>query len=215
MAVMAQDGTLQTELAEVENVCNADEHRDTKSKLKELQDCISDDWFMTWCRIEPKLGNEELKLDLYFYFSRTSLEERLSLLTANLSPKARELLTVLMSQSELVAQKALKDSGELPSHEVISIIDAFGSQLLSMGQANETQMKTLLSLVGSKQEFWAEGMLVLGRFSVEQLTPSLAAHISDFAKKSNQVDKLQELCKGKWATNKTFTRFLENSLKQG
>lgn len=215
MAVMAHEGTLQAELAELESICDAYEPRNDKNKLKELHDCITDDWFMTWCRITPKLGNEELKLDLYFYFSRTSLEERLSLLTTNLSPKARELLTLLMSQSELVVQKALNDSGELPSHEVISIIDAFGSQLLSMGQANETQMKTFLSLAGSKQEFWSEGMLLLCRFSVEQLTPSLAAHIAEFAKKSSQEDKLQELCTGKWAANKMFTGFLKNSLKQG
>lgn len=212
MAIMAQNDSLKAELLELEKICEFDDSEKSDTSLDKLKNCVVDDWFMSWCHIEPKLGDEDLKL--YFYFSRTSLEERFSLIISSLSPKAREVLSNLMSQSETIINKALKDVEELVPNEIISIISAMGNQLLSMSEVNETQMKTFLSLSSKKQEFAAEGFNVLKRFSVEQLPSSTAAYIAKYAQESNQVDKLKELANGKWSVNKTFTTFLNNSLEQ-
>lgn len=212
MATLAQNDSLKAELLELEKICVSGEIKKGNTALDKLKNCIADDWFMSWCHIEPKLGDEDLKL--YFYFSRTSLEERLNLITSSLSPKAREALTKLMSQSEVIIRKALEDVDELATNETISIICAMGDQLLSMSEVNETQMKTFLSLSGKKQEFAEEGFNVLKRFSADQFPSSSAAHIAKFAQDSNHVDQIKELADGKWSANKTFITFLNNSLKQ-
>jgi predicted KAP-like P-loop ATPase len=212
MAAMAREGTLQAELSALESsVEKVDTGGEGKTELVQLKEYEKDDWFLSWCHIEPKLG--ELDLNLYFYFSRTSLEERLSLLTTNLSPAARGLMNQIISPSEAVVKKAIDDAQSISVHDVIAVIDALGSQLLSMSRVDEMQMKSLLLLAESKQEYWADTMNILSEFSVQQLTTELAAYIAAFANLSNQQDKLRELCDGKWATNKMFTRFLKNSLK--
>ena len=212
MATLAQNDCLKAELLELEKICVSDDSEKGNTSLDKLKNCIADDWFMSWCHIEPNLGDKDLKL--YFYFSRTSLEERLSLITSSLSPKAREVLTKLMSQSEIIIKKAMEDVDELATSETISIINAMGDQLLSMSEVNETQIKTFLSLSGKKQEFAEEGFNVLKRFSADQFPSSSAAHIAKFAQDSNHVDQIKELADGKWSVNKTFTTFLDNSLKQ-
>lgn len=210
MATMAQDGLLSKELIILEK-SQTDKETDTKN-LDNLKDLEIDPWVMAWCRIEPKLGNEDLSM--YFYFSRTSLEERLSLFVANLSPAARELMSRLLNSAETVYRKALEDSDALPVHDVLSIIVAMGNQLLAMGTVNNTQIKTLLSLSVRKQEYWSEGMLILEKFASEQLPTSSAAHIGEFAKKSNQEEKVRDLCKGKWAKKRGFAIAIKNSLKE-
>ena len=210
MATMAQNGTIVGELDILEE--NQTDKKTDKKHLVQLKDLENDPWVMAWCRIEPKLGNEDL--NMYFYFSRTSLEERLSLFTANLSPAARELMSRLLSVAEVVYRKALDDSDALQAHDVLSIIAAMGSQLLAMGTVGDAQMKILLALSGRKQEYWSEGMLILEKFSVEQLPASSAAHIGEFAKKSNQEDKVRSLCKGKWASKQNFVVAVESSLKR-
>ncbi len=210
-ADMLRESTLEQELAIIEKI-NKDEEKETAKKdLKLLKDCLSDEWFMSWVRIEPTLSNEDLSL--YFYFSRTSLEERLSLLTSNLSPIARDLMSKLMSQSEILSQKALKDINELPTHEVLLVIDAIANQLLAAGRVNDAQMKTFCSLISSKNDYWSAGIKLISRFSVEQLPPSVAAHISEFANNSGHVYEIKDLCKGKWASNQNFVKFIENTLR--
>ena len=210
-AEMTRDGTLKQELSIIESISKNEKNESAQKNLNLLKDFLNDEWFMSWVCIEPTLGGEDLSL--YFYFSRTSLEERLSLLTSNLSPIARELMLKLMSQSEVLAQKALETANDLPIHEVLSIVDAIGNQLLSAGQVNAIQMKTFCSLISSKQDYWLEGMNLLERFSAEQIPANTAAHIAEFAKRSGQVEKVKELCKGKWASKEHFVKFLENSLK--
>lgn len=210
-ADMVREGTLEQELAIIEKI-NKDEGKETaKRDLKLLQDYLSDEWFMSWVRIEPTLSNVDLSL--YFYFSRTSLEDRLSLLTSNLSPIARDFMSKLMSQSEMLSQKALKDINELPTHEVLLVIDAIANQLLAAGRVNDAQMKTFCSLISSKKDYWSVGIKLISRFSVEQFSPSVAAHISEFAKSSGYVDEIKDLCKGKWASNQHFVKFIENTLR--
>ena len=42
-----------------------------------------DVWVQNWCKIEPKLANEDLTL--YFYFTRTSLDEKVKYMSSKLS----------------------------------------------------------------------------------------------------------------------------------
>lgn len=212
MANMAQQGTLKSELLILEKICGSVGENIDDKELCELKSCTTDEWFKTWCSIEPQLS--DIELNIYFYFSRTSVEERLSLLTANLSPKSRQLLNNLMSQSEIAVNKASQDIFDLPMHEIMATIETFGSQLLSMGQVNEVPMKSFLTIVGEKKELWNLGMQILSKFSAEQFPSVLAAHIAEFAKKSNQVDELKDLCDNKWASKTMFVGFIKNNLKQ-
>lgn len=212
MATMAQNDCLKDELIELEKSCESNNFTTEETKLNELKNCVSDDWFMSWCSIEPKLGNTDLKI--YFYFSRTSLEERLSLITSNLSPKARSILSKLMSQSETVINKTMDEIEDLVPNEIVSIIIAIGDQLLSMSKVNELQLKALLSLSRKKPEFVVEGFNILEKFTVEQLPSSIAAHLADFAKETNCVEQLKDIAKRKWFKNNVFIKFLNNSLEQ-
>lgn len=212
MATMAQNESLKDELIELEKSCESNNFTTEETNLNELKNCVSDDWFMSWCSIEPKLGNTDLKI--YFYFSRTSLEERLSLITSNLSPKARSILSKLMSQSETVINKTMDEIDDLVPNEIVSIIIAIGDQLLSMSKVNELQLKALLSLSRKKPEFVVEGFNILEKFTVEQLPSSIAAHLADFAKETNCVEQLKDIAKRKWSKNNLFIKFINNSLEQ-
>lgn len=211
-ATMEQDGILQSELKIVEAVFADESKANDVKNLKELKDYINDDWFKSWCKIEPALSGEDL--NLYFYFSRTSLEERISLLISGLSPIARELLSKLMAEAETVSKKALNEAKEMPVHEVSLIIDAFGTQLLSMGKVSVAQMKTFLNLAEQNKDYWSQGMEILSRFTIEQLQSALASHIAQFAIKTDQKEKLLQICSERWASNKFFAKFIENTLQQ-
>ena len=66
MATLAQNDCLKAELLELEKICVSDDSEKGNTSLDKLKNCIADDWFMSWCHIEPNLGDKDLKL--YFYF---------------------------------------------------------------------------------------------------------------------------------------------------
>lgn len=189
MASMSHDDTLSKELSSIENNKKTD-----KSNLAEY---LNDEWFKKWIQIEPKLSKENL--DMYFYFARTSLEERLNLLSSTLSPMARKMLTGLLGDVETTINKALKDCETLPSSEVVLIINAMGSKLTSMETIEKINIETFIKLVQIKEEFWKMGMNIIKKFSVGQITPSVIPFICAFAKDTNQVEDINKLCGGKWS----------------
>ncbi len=189
MASMSHDDTLSKELSSIENNKKPD-----KSNLAEY---LNDEWFKKWIQIEPKLSKENL--DMYFYFARTSLEERLNLLSSTLSPMARKMLTGLLGDVETTINKALKDCETLPSSEVVLIINAMGSRLTSMETIEKINIETFIKLVQIKEEFWKVGMNIIKKFSVGQITPSVIPFICAFAKDTNQVEDINKLCGGKWS----------------
>lgn len=189
MASMSHDDTLSKELSLIENNKKTD-----KSNLAEY---LNDEWFKKWIQIEPKLSKENL--DMYFYFARTSLEERLNLLSSTLSPMARKMLTGLLGDVETTINKALKGCETLPSSEVVLIINAMGSKLTSMETIEKINIETFIKLVQIKEEFWKMGMNIIKKFSVGQITPSVIPFICAFAKETNQVEDINKLCGGKWS----------------
>ncbi|MGN0813069.1 MAG: P-loop NTPase fold protein [Candidatus Coproplasma sp.] len=212
-ASMVIDGVLSRELATIEKITSAEQKESSKKELKLLNDYLNDEWFMSWVLTEPTLSKEDLSI--YFYFARTSLEERLSLLITSLSPRAREIMNKLISKAEMISQKAIEEANtDLATHEVLLIIDAIANQLLTDTQVNDIQMKSFCNLIGSKREYWDKGMSLLEKFTAEQLSGSVVPPIVEFAKKSAQVDRIEKLCEGKWSSKKSIVKMIANLLKE-
>lgn len=176
-----------------------------------LGDYGSDPWFAKWFETEPHLADKDLSL--YFYFSRTSLEERLSLLTATMSPEAQRILKNLLSDKDLDVDKALKGVQQVPVHEAESVMEAFGNQLLSSEKIDTSQLKKFLTFAEAREELYKAGMDLISKFSADQLSIGAAAYIGNFAKETKQVSAARDLAENNWKGNKNLSKALLNSLK--
>lgn len=113
---------------------------DENSELKIWKD---DDWVKQWCSSEPKLSEVDLKP--YFYFTRTSLDERFDLGAKKLSPKAKEILKKLLSKSEISIKAAIKEATEINDHESSEILEGIFTQMIEGTNIDNSLFKAFIN----------------------------------------------------------------------
>ena len=100
-AEMAANGEINKELAILES-------NDANTELDnlKLKAWLKDEWLLNWISIEPPLTDKELIP--YFYFTRTSLDEKISRKSVNLSPEAQAVFEKLLSKSDVKIKEAIE-----------------------------------------------------------------------------------------------------------
>ena len=176
-----------------------------------LQDDLKDDWLLQWYKTEPYIADEDLRL--YFYFARTSLEERVSILKATMSVSAQRVFDFVISESEEEIGKALEEIKNISVDDGKAVIEAYVNRVVSDEKMSKEQVKTITNLAMSRAELYEMGIEQLKLISASQLPAGAAPYLAEFAKETNQVEKLQTILSNQWKDNEVLVKTINNSLE--
>lgn len=203
IAQMAANNTLSKELALFEN--------GTSDKAEELKIWHEDRWFSNWCQIEPKLS--QVNLNVYFYFTRTSLDEKISRISSVLSPKGKNTLDLLMSKSDFNLNKAITQSNDLADNEAAAILEAMHSSMITETNISKEVMKAFLKFAQSRAGLVNDTLSYLQSFSGNQISFGCIGYIADFANSANKKTEILEIS-SQWVNqNKRLQSAIERLIK--
>lgn len=192
IAEMATNNTLSTELSLFEN--------GTPEKADELKIWREDNWFLDWCKIVPNLSDENL--NTYFYFTRTSLDEKISRISSVLSPAGKNVLDLLMSKSDVKIKQAIEESKNLSDNDAASILEAMNFSMLTETTINKEIIKAFLLFAQQRTELTNDTISYLQSFSGLQISLGCAGYVADFANKTNKQVEVMEIV-SQWGKKKT------------
>lgn len=170
-----------------------------------------DEWLAQWFKTEPRIAEEDLQL--YFYFARTSLEERVSILKATMSVAAQRVFDYAISESEEDTEKAIKEINDISVDDGKAVIEAVVNKFVSNEKLTTDQIKIITQLSLCKEELYEVGLNQLKLISSSQLSAGLAPYIAEFAKSTHQETELKTIMANQWKENKTLVRTINNSLE--
>lgn len=204
IAEMAAKNTLAKELQLLED--------GTVDGLTELKTWYNDVWFLDWCRMEPKISGENLRL--YFYFTRTSLDEKISRISTFLSPKAQEILEKLLSKSNVKMKEAFEKITEISDAEASAILEAMYSKMLADTSISKEIMQGFLRLAQYRTLLVSDALNYLQSFTGAQVPLGCVAYVAEFAKLTNNVLVIKEIAV-KWGkTRKEWNNCLNTLLNK-
>lgn len=193
MAFLAQSNKLSLQLKEAESI-SLNEQINEGNIFSPYKD---DMWLKQWINSEPQLSGIDLRL--YFYFSRTATEERLNLLSASLSPLARQAIDKLTSDAETTIDSGIELTNGLPRSEQEQIFTAFVSIIGSQEKIDLTHFKALLR-VAQISEQSSSLLKCLNQLSKSQMKISLMPLLAEYAISTNNKEAVIEIAQKNWGT---------------
>ena len=183
MAELSAAGKLPKELSMFED--------ETEGELENLKIWKEDIWVQNWCKLSPKLANEDLTL--YFYFTRTSLDERLNYISAKLSPDAQEILDKLLSKSDIQIRSALKKAEIISDSEAVKILETIFNAMMTDANIEKEKFSAFISWAGSRETLYSEACAHLKSLKGQQISMGFVPLIVGFAQKSNKKIEVKEI----------------------
>lgn len=187
-----------------------DFEKGTVENISELKIWKEDDWFLKWCKIEPKISNENLST--YFYFTRTSLDEKISRISSFLSPNAKEILDNLLSKTDVKIKRAIENSKSLSISESANILEAMNSKMLADNTIDLEDLKAFLKFASLKDELINDAINYLQSFSGSQIPLGCSAYIANFAKENNKKSEILEIV-NIWIKENKNLKSIKNLIK--
>ncbi|MFR7935941.1 MAG: P-loop NTPase fold protein [Clostridium perfringens] len=183
------------------------EEDDTISSDNKLNPWGEDVWVKNWCKIEPKLADTDLTP--YFYFTRTSLEDKFDLSSKKLSPKAQEILTKLLSKSDTSLKSALKDSNYINDSESSEILKSIFEVMVQEPKIEIKFLKAFIQWGLTKDIMITEVTSYLASISGEQLKVAHIPWIKSFRDKLENKQALDDIL-DKWKSeNSNLTKVID------
>lgn len=204
MAIMCFEGTLQNELELLEQKKYED--------LQEFSTWKDDNWIKEWCEISPMLSNLDLKI--YFYFMRTSLEEKISRISNNLSPKGQEILDQLLTFSDINVNKAISSIADISISERVVILQTIYDKISSKSSIDTNEIKCYLKYSQSDTELYSDSLDYLKKLRPEQITFGSAPHIAEYAKKTKSEKQILQLLTDWGEAGSNLQKAVVNALKK-
>ena len=183
MAELSSKGILGKELASFEE--------NNLEELYELKIWKDDIWVQSWCNIEPKLAKEDLTL--YFYFTRTSLDEKVNLMSSKVSPLAQKICNKLLSKANLEIKNAIGLANDVSETEAAKILETVYNSMLSDTKLEDLKFKAFLSWGASRESLFSETLSYLHNLSGKQIMMGFTPYIGSFAKNSKKIADVKEI----------------------
>lgn len=203
-AEMAANGELNKELSILEsNDANTEE-----DNLK-LKAWLKDEWLLNWLAIEPPLADKELTP--YFYFTRTSLDEKISRKSVNLSPEAQTVFDKLLSKSDIKIKEAIKT--DVSDAEASIILELMNSKMTKDTTIDKMHIKAFTSFVATNPARFVTGLEYIKLFSPSALTNGAVIYLADFAEKTDLISEMREVAEGWGKFDEDLEKTFNNSLK--
>lgn len=204
MATMCFEGNIQNELRLLE--------KEDYTNLTEFNTWKDDNWVKEWCKISPVLSDQDLTL--YFYFMRTSLEEKISRISTTLSPKGQEILDELLSFSEVNAKKAISSVNDISISEKVIVLQTVYDKISAKSSIEPVELKIYLEYAQCDTELYSESFGHLKLLRGVQLTMGSAPYIAEYGKKTKSTEQILNLANEWGKENKTLKIAVENALKE-
>lgn len=204
IAEMAKSNTLKQELSQFEN--------GKPENVEELKTWIDDDWFLRWCSFEPHLANESL--NIYFYFTRTSLDEKISRISSTLSPNGQGILDSLLSKSEVKVQQALEKAKDISDAESAAILEAMYSSLSTETSINKEIFSAFLSFAEEKITLTSDVLNYMQSLSGSQINLSCASYVANYGKKTNKIQEVYSIAELWGSTNVKLQKAIVSLLEE-
>lgn len=182
-----------------------------KGKCPSLKTWENDEWALNWAKSEPLLSDKDLKL--YFYFSRTSLDEKISRVSSILSPESKKILDDLCSKADAKINTAIDEISNISESEIANILEALAVKMLSEIKIDDKYFKSFFGIGKKKHELKSSIIEYTKSFSAEQIKPSTMVLFADFAKNTDTVNEFREIIE-KWNNhNNKLVQLFEKTLK--
>lgn len=203
-AELAVNDELKTEIEQLEN--NSGEVDGETLRLKSWS---KDEWLSNWLGIEPFLTG--IELNDYLYFTRTSLDEKISRISKNLSPLAQNVLDSLMSKADAKIKEALKI--EVSDAEASIILEAMATQMNKETKIEKMHMKAFVDFSLANSSRYVSALEYIKMFSTSALQLPHVVYLAEFAKKSELQSEMTEISQIWAKTNPDLKKAFANSME--
>ena len=203
MAQISAEGKLSKELSIFED--------EMEGEIESLKIWKDDIWVQNWCKLNPKLANEDLTL--YFYFTRTSLDEKANYISSKLSPAAQTILDKLMSKSDIQIKDALNKADTIGDSEATKILEAVFNAMITDTTIEKEKFNAFVSWGASRETLYSETCAHLKSLKGQQISMGFAPKIVAFAQKSNKKVEVKEIVDS-WIPGNNKLKSLFRDLEQ-
>lgn len=173
---------------------------DSLDVLKPWKD---DPWILNWIDIEPSIGQIDLRP--YFYFARTTLDNRYEMAKTKLSKTGSEFLKNLLAGSESGIRFAIDRQNDVNEYETGLIIEHLISNMNSSSQITVMQLRSLLEWGAKKKEANQTILRGLESISGTRIEPAQIPRVRKYGVETNQLEKIDEILDG-WVKDKPMLK---------
>lgn len=171
--------------------------------LEVLKAWKDDPWILNWIDIEPSIGQIDLRP--YFYFARTTLDNRYEMAKTKLSKTSSEVLKNLLAGSESGIRFAIDRQNDVNEYETGLIIEHLISNMNSSSQITIMQLRSLLEWGAKKKEANQTILRGLESISGTRIEPAQIPRVRKYAVETNQLEKIDEILDG-WVKDKPMLK---------
>lgn len=159
------------------------ESKDT-SELNELSPWKEDLWVNNWMKSEPKLTGKDLSL--YFYFARTSLDNKSNTISTKMSTQAMKLYEGIITGSDVALRKAIKQINEISEYDATLILDGLYIGLIQDSSLDNKKIRSFLKWGGAINELHTSTIEYLKGIEGIKIAVSFVPLIIEFYEKTNK-----------------------------
>lgn len=171
-----------------------------------------DTWFLDWCKTKPELSGENLTT--YFYFTRTSLDEKISRISSFLSPVAQEILEQLLSKTDVKIKKALEAAVNISDAEAEAVLEAMYSSMSAETTISKETMKAFVEFSQKRANLSNDTISYLQSFSGSQISLGCVPYIAGFCKKSRKGNGSSRYSRTVGKNNTRHTKCYRESIEK-
>ncbi|OVE69080.1 NTPase [Clostridium diolis] len=202
------------ELEQSSNYCSSilkELEDDTINENSELKIWKEDNWVKHWAMSEPKISQIDLKP--YFYFARTSLDERFDLSVKKLSPLAQEILKKLLTKSEFASKSALKEAANINENEATEILEEVFSQMVQESKIDMALFKSFIGWGSTREILTTNVISNLMSINGELIPLGAIPLVEEFMNKSKRNSEIFEILERWKKENKKLQLAIDKIMK--
>lgn len=182
------------------------ENKESES-LEKLASWKDDEWVKAWLDMQPAIGEEDLRP--YFYFARTTLDNRYEMSKMKLSKIANDVLRNLTAGTDSGIRSACDKAKEVNEYEAALIIEHLISRITSSSDISDIQLRSLLEWGTLKKEVHTEIINGLDAVSGTRIKPSHIPRVMNFGKEINQTQRVDEIFDSWIKNNQALKTFID------
>ncbi len=160
-------------------------------QLKELSVWKDDQWVKEWINSGPLLSSEDLSM--YFYFTRTSLDNKSMINEIKMSEQANKFYQGLIKGSETILKRAVKAIDEFTEFDTQQILEGLYNNLIQDEEINNTKLKIFLGWGQAKKELKITTIEYLKGISGMRILKTMIPLIQGFYENLENKDTFREV----------------------
>lgn len=168
----------------------------TESGLKALIPWKDDLWVRQWIKIKPPLGDEDLTE--YFYFMRSSVDDKTLVDIQKMSEQAKKIFDGLVKHSDRILREAKKNVDKLSLMDQTQILEGLYNDLLSDEQYVNDKFKFFISWGVLNEQLQITTLSYFEDIQGDKLTISMMPFVESFYTECKDKSRCKEIMR-RWA----------------